>query len=138
MEAISPARPAKFAAGFIGAAIGLATGLCLHAAGALTTLNGALATLALSAFVVLLVPTTSSGPASGVEEPAAEPHDSSATELDRWLASRAAMGRSIHPTNDLAAEAGRCLGKPIHRERLVAAWERHEARRVMSVAGGAA
>lgn len=138
MEAISPARPAKFAAGFIGAAIGLVTWLCLLAIGALTLLNGALATLALAAFVVLLIPTTSSGPASGVGEPAAAAHDSAATELDRWLASRAAMGRSIHPTNDLAAEAGRCLGRPIHRERLVAAWERHEARRATSVAGGAA
>lgn len=135
MDAISRTSLSALA----GAVLGLFTGLALIAAGALNPLNAILATFALAAFVVLLVPTTSSRPASGVGDRSGESHGSPLPELDSWLASRAAMGRSIQPTVDLTAEATRRFGRPIRREWLVAAWERFEARRsTRRMLGGAA
>lgn len=133
MEAIN--RPNLSA--LAGAVLGLCVGLALLAMGALNALYAGLAILAFAALVFLLVPTTSSRPASGVGDRSADAHDSASLELDRWLASRVAMGCSIYPTDVLTAEAARDLGRHIRREQLVAAWERLRASEAVRIIDGA-
>lgn len=123
MEAIN--RPSLSA--LAGAVLGLCTGLALLAAGALNVPNALIAIVVLAMLMGLLVP-TSSRPASGVGDRSSfEARDSTEQELDRWLASRAAAGRSMQPTDALTVEAARCLRRSVSREQLVAAWERRHA-----------
>lgn len=124
MEAIN--RPSLSA--LAGAVLGLFTGLALLAAGALNVSNALIAIAVLAALAWLLIP-TSSRPASSVgDRSSIDARDSIGQELDRWLASRAAAGRSTTPTDALTVEATRCLRRRVAREQLVAAWERLQAR----------
>lgn len=123
MEAIN--RPSLSA--LAGAVLGLCTGLALLAAGALNVPNALIAIVVLAMLMGLFVP-TSSRPASSVgDRSPIEARDSIEQELDRWLASRAAAGRSTTPTDVLASEATRRFGRYVSREQLVAAWERRHA-----------
>lgn len=124
MEAIIN-RPSLSA--LAGAVLGLCAGLALITAGALNVPNALIAIVVLAMLMGLLVP-TSSRPASGVGDRSSfEARDSTEQELDRWLASRAAAGRSMQPTDALTVEAARCLRRSVSREQLVAAWERLQA-----------
>lgn len=109
-----------------GAVLGLFVGLALLAAGALNVLNALLAIAVLAVFVGLLIP-TSSRPASGVGDRPCGTHESHDAELERWLAARAEMGCTIHPTDVLTAEASRELRRNVSRGQLISAWERFRA-----------